>query len=51
MAEHSATVTEIKQLAPAVVQLTVVFPEGYFEFEPGQWVNRPPCIRGIGKRF
>src|SRR5436190_24332649 len=39
MAEHSATVTEIKQLAPAVVQLTVVFPEGYFEFEPGQWVN------------
>src|SRR5438045_993529 len=39
MAEHSATVTEIKELAPAVVQLTVTFPEGYFEFEPGQWVN------------
>jgi len=39
MSEHSAAVTEIKELAPAVIQLTVTFDEGFFEFEPGQWVN------------
>jgi ferredoxin-NADP reductase len=39
MAEHSANVTEIKELAPSVIQLSVAFAAGYFEFEPGQWVN------------
>jgi len=39
MAEHSATVTEIEELAPSVVQLTVAFHEHDFHFEPGQWVN------------
>lgn len=39
MATHSATVTEIQELAPAVVQLTVTFHDKNFEFEPGQWVN------------
>ena len=39
MTDRSATVTEIKELAPAVMQLTVAFNEGFFEFEPGQWVN------------
>ena len=38
MTQHSATVTEIKQLAPAVMQLTVAF-DNDFSFEPGQWVN------------
>ncbi len=36
---HAATVTEIEELAPSVVQLTVAFHNRDFEFEPGQWVN------------
>ncbi len=36
---HAATVTEIKELAPAVLQLTVAFTGGDFEFAPGQWVD------------
>ena len=39
MAEHTATIREIKELAPAVMQLTVAFDDGHFEFDPGQWVN------------
>jgi ferredoxin-NADP reductase len=39
MAPHWATVTEIEELAPAVVQLTVAFADDTFVFEPGQWVN------------
>jgi ferredoxin-NADP reductase len=39
MPEHSATVTEIEELAPSVVQLTVAFNDKEFRFEPGQWVN------------
>jgi ferredoxin-NADP reductase len=35
---HKAIVTEIEQLAPSVLQLTVSF-EGKFEFKPGQWVS------------
>jgi ferredoxin-NADP reductase len=35
---HTATVTEIDELAPSVVQLTVAF-DGPFHFEAGQWVN------------
>ena len=35
---HSAIVTEIQQLAPSILQLTVSF-TGPFTFEPGQWVN------------
>src|SRR2546430_11824932 len=39
MATHAATVTEIEELAPAVLQLTVAFNDREFHFEPGQWVN------------
>ena len=35
---HKAIVTEIQQLAPSVLQVTVSF-EGAFSFQPGQWVN------------
>ncbi len=39
MANHGATVTEIEELAPAVLQLTVAFNDRDFRFAPGQWVN------------
>ncbi len=39
MTSHPATVTEIAQLAPSVLQLTVSFDDDRFRFEPGQWVN------------
>ena len=35
----TATVTEIEELAPSVVQITVAFNHDPFSFEPGQWVN------------
>jgi NAD(P)H-flavin reductase len=37
--EHHATVTEIEELAPSVVQLTISIHDGDFQFAPGQWVN------------
>ena len=39
MPSHDATVTEIAELAPSVVQLTVSIHDGDFRFAPGQWVN------------
>src|SRR5262245_10867019 len=39
MPSHDATVTEIEELAPSVVQLTISIQDGDFEFAPGQWVN------------
>lgn len=36
---YAATVTEIEELVPSVVQLTVAFADDSFLFEPGQWVN------------
>lgn len=39
MNTYKATVTEIQELAPAVIQLTVSFGDQEFQFEPGQWVN------------
>ena len=40
MPSHAAIVTEIEELAPSVVQLTVaVHDDGAFRFAPGQWVN------------
>src|SRR3954471_22985508 len=39
MASHDATVTEIEELAPSVVQLTVSVHDSDFRFAPGQWVN------------
>ncbi len=39
MADHAATVTEIEELAPAVLQLTIAFHDRDFQFAPGQWVN------------
>lgn len=38
MAAHTATVTEIEKLAPAVLQLTIAFGDRTFLFKPGQWV-------------
>jgi ferredoxin-NADP reductase len=39
MATHAATVTEIEELAPSVVQLTISIHDSDFRFQPGQWVN------------
>src|SRR5437870_7879451 len=39
MSTHQATVTEIQELAPAVIQLTISIHDKTFSFEPGQWVN------------
>lgn len=39
MTTHKATVTEIEELAPKVLQLTIAFSEAAFRFQPGQWVN------------
>lgn len=39
MATYTATVTEIEELAPSVVQLTIKFDDSDFQFEPGQYVN------------
>ena len=39
MSTHEAIVTEIEELAPAVMQLTVAFSDKSFQFEPGQYVN------------
>jgi len=39
MRAHNASVTEIEELAPSVVQITVAFDDDSFSFQPGQWVN------------
>lgn len=39
MASHAAIVTEISELVPSVLQLTVSFTDDTFRFAPGQWVN------------
>jgi len=39
MTQHRAVVTEVEDLAPQVVQITVSFSDDDFSFEPGQWVN------------
>src|SRR5262245_16242736 len=39
MPSRDATVTEIDELAPSVVQLTIAIHDGDFQFAPGQWVN------------
>lgn len=39
MGSYTASVTEIEELAPSVVQITVAFDDDTFSFEPGQWVN------------
>jgi len=39
MRAHKASVTEIEELAPSVVQITVAFEDESFSFLPGQWVN------------
>jgi len=39
MRAHKASVTEIEELAPSVVQITVAFEDDTFSFQPGQWVN------------
>ena len=39
MNARGAIVTEIEELAPKVLQLTIAFNDEGFEFKPGQWVN------------
>ena len=39
MPTHQATVTDIEELAPSVIQLTVSIHDSNFRFQPGQWVN------------
>jgi ferredoxin-NADP reductase len=39
MRAHKASVTEIEELAPSVVQITVAFDDETFSFQAGQWVN------------
>lgn len=39
MSSHNATVSEIAQLAPQVLQLTISLADAAFRFKPGQWVN------------
>src|SRR4051812_41466298 len=39
MPTHKTVVTEIEQLAPSVLQLTIALSEKTFSFQPGQWVN------------
>src|SRR3954453_14033674 len=39
MRAHKASVTEIEELAPSVVQITVAFDDATFSFQAGQWVN------------
>lgn len=39
MPSHAAVVTEIEQLAPSVLQITIAFANADFRFQPGQWVN------------
>lgn len=39
MPSYAATVTEIEELAPSVLQLTIALHNGGFRFKPGQWVN------------
>src|SRR6185369_12042174 len=36
---RGAIVTEIEELAPKVLQLTISFDDDSFTFKPGQWVN------------
>ncbi|HEV2718415.1 MAG TPA: FAD-dependent oxidoreductase [Thermoanaerobaculia bacterium] len=31
--------TEIEELAPSILQITIAFADGQFSFQPGQWVN------------
>jgi|GEM_PF-522289 len=39
MIARRAIVTEIEELAPKVLQLTIAFNDEGFTFQPGQWVN------------
>ena len=39
MIARRAIVTEIEELAPKVLQLTISFDDDTFAFKPGQWVN------------
>jgi ferredoxin-NADP reductase len=39
MNARGAIVTEIEELAPKVLQLTIAFNDEGFTFKPGQWVN------------
>ena len=42
MPSHAAVVTEIEELAPSVLQITIAFADDTFRFQPGQCDRRSP---------
>lgn len=51
MSSHDATVTEIEELAPNVLQLTVSLASDGFSFQPGQWVNFRFPEAGVSRAY
>src|SRR5438105_15909551 len=50
MPSHAAVVTEIEELAPSVLQITIAFADDTFRFQPGQWVNFR-CPEGVSRAY
>lgn len=51
MASYPAIITEIEQLAPSVLQLTVALESADFRFQPGQWVNFRFPDAGVSRAY
>jgi phenol hydroxylase P5 protein len=51
MASYPAIITEIEQLAPSVLQLTVALESADFRFRPGQWVNFRFPDAGVSRAY
>ncbi|MCU1245135.1 MAG: lapP [Acidobacteria bacterium] len=51
MASYPAIITEIEQLAPSVLQLTVALESAGFRFQPGQWVNFRFPEAGVSRAY
>jgi len=51
MASYPAIITEIEQLAPSVLQLTVALESADFRFKPGQWVNFRFPDAGVSRAY
>jgi ferredoxin-NADP reductase len=51
MASYPAIITEIEQLAPSVLQLTVALESADFHFKPGQWVNFRFPDAGVSRAY
>src|ERR1044071_6642690 len=50
MPSHAAIVTEIEELAPSVLQITIAFSDEELHFAPGQWVNFR-CPEGVSRAY